>query len=183
MRYCLRRISHRCSRHAGGAPAAGTHNALLSVGERRYPGNHCPPGFPRSRIPKDPLPLILEKISERRPSQGAHPANIPLSRKIRESQLPFQGPWAGCRKTPRRPHPALASPHQKPRLRLLLSSSNGGRSTPPFSRLPSAAALSTFESSANPGRPQQTNSLDSLRVTSHQGAQPNSTPLNRPKAN
>jgi hypothetical protein len=83
----------------GGAhPGAGTHNALLSLGERRYLEIIAPdPAQPDS---KDPLPLILTKLTEPRlVAWAAHPANISaLAEKLRNAGVPFQGPVAGSRK-------------------------------------------------------------------------------------
>jgi Glyoxalase-like domain len=84
---------------AGGAhPGAGTHNALLSLGERRYLEIIAPdPAQPDS---KNPLPLILTKLSEPRlVAWAAHPANISsLAEKLRKAGVPFEGPVAGSRK-------------------------------------------------------------------------------------
>lgn len=82
----------------GGAhPGAGTHNALLSLGERRYLEIIAPdPAQPDSR---DPLPLILTKLTgPRLVAWAAHPANISaLAEKLQKAGVPFQGPAAGSR--------------------------------------------------------------------------------------
>ena len=83
----------------GGAhPGAGTHNALLSLGERHYLEIIAPdPAQPDS---KNPLPLILTKLTEPRlVGWAAHPANISaLAEKLRKAGVPFEGPVAGSRK-------------------------------------------------------------------------------------
>ncbi len=83
----------------GGAhPGSGTHNALLSLGERHYLEIIAPdPAQPDS---KSPLPLILTKLTEPRlVGWAAHPANISaLAEKLHKAGVPFEGPIAGSRK-------------------------------------------------------------------------------------
>jgi len=160
----------------GGAhPGAGTHNALLSLGERRYLEIIAPdPAQPDS---KDPLPLILAKLSEPRlVAWAAHPANISaLAEKLRKASVPFQGPVAGSRKR--------LDGHILHWQVLHLEADDSGLlpffiewgadSTHPSVDSPRGCRLSTFELvTPNPDALSKQTALLSLDVTITQGAQP-----------
>jgi catechol 2,3-dioxygenase-like lactoylglutathione lyase family enzyme len=77
-------------------PGAGTHNALLSLGERRYLEILAPdPGQPDAGNP-------LEKLSEPRLMTWAvRPGDLAtFARKLRRSNIAFEGPRPGKRQRP-----------------------------------------------------------------------------------
>ncbi len=84
-------------------PGRGTRNALLSLGERRYL-EIIAPDPAQDKVPDFAAPLVnlLKSLSSPRlVGWAAHPGDIEaLARKLRDSNIAFDGPRAGSRQRP-----------------------------------------------------------------------------------
>jgi len=160
----------------GGAhPGAGTHNALLSLGERHYLEIIAlDPAQPDS---KDPLALILKSLTEPRlVGWAAHPASISaLAEKLRKAGVPFEGPVAGSRKRldGHILHWQVLHLEDDASGLLPFFIEWGAESTHPSIDSPRGCRLSTFELvTPNPDALSKQTSLLSLDVTVTKGPQP-----------
>jgi hypothetical protein len=160
----------------GGAhPGAGTHNALLSLGERHYLEIIAPdPAQPDST---NQLSLILTKLTEPRlVGWAAHPANISvLAEKLRNAGVPFEGPVAGSRKRPDGHILHWQVLHLEDDASGLLPFfiEWGAGTTHPSADSPSGCRLSTFELiTQNPDQLTKQTTLLSLNVAIKKGAEP-----------
>jgi glyoxalase-like protein len=94
----LRRHTGVKATFGGAHPGRGTHNALLSLGERRYLEIIAPD--PQQAVSTDPLALRLRKFSEPRlVGWAAHPGALgTFAETLRERNIGFDGPKQGSRK-------------------------------------------------------------------------------------